>query len=142
MQDADLSHANTLQSLQATFRNANLPVPTDHLLYAEAHGTAIKTGCYIMPGDGSAGMLEDLLLQSVQDSPVRREAEVYIQKLVTIAEESGEIEPPSNLPKARLHAYLSGLKKHKKNIGIATEANCFNLDSEVLEPLRNFLALA
>lgn len=141
VQDADASHANTLQSLKATFRNAGLPVPDDHLTFANDTEKGLKVGCYVMPGDGSEGMLEDLLLQSVSDSPVKEEAENYIGKLLEIAD-TGAIEAPKNLPKAKLHAYLSGLKKHQKNIGLATAASCFNLDSAALEPLRAFLASA
>ncbi|EJE4688968.1 hypothetical protein AWI38_001338 [Vibrio parahaemolyticus] len=139
IQDADDSHVNTMQSIKATFQNLKLPVPDDPLTFKEKD--ALKVGFYIMPGTGEAGMLEDLLLQSVADSPVKKEAEAYIEKLVQLAT-NGDIPAPRNLPKARLHAYLSGLERHKKNIGLATKAGCFDLDSDALEPLRGFLQSA
>lgn len=139
IQDADESHENTVQSIKATFRNLELPVPDDQLSFKEED--SLKVGFYIMPGTGEAGMLEDLLLQSVSDSPVKQEAEAYIAKLVTLATE-GQIPKPRNLPKARLHAYLSGLERHKKNIGLATKANCFNLESDAFVPLASFLGSA
>ncbi|MDV6250154.1 DUF3226 domain-containing protein [Vibrio sp. EA2] len=137
VQDADASHQATIQSLQATLRNLDLPVPDDHLKFSEDNG--LKVGFYVMPGDGSAGMLEDLLLQSVEDNPVKLEAEKYIEQLLQLAQ-TETIVAPRNLPKARLHAYLSGLERHKKNIGLATKASCFNLDSHHLKPLSDFLS--
>ncbi|CAH0539808.1 DUF3226 domain-containing protein [Vibrio marisflavi] len=139
VQDADNSKASALQSLKATFSNLGLPVPDSDLEFRKNGKHPFKCGFYIMPGVDEQGMLEDLLLSSCTQETVKEEAIKYIERIEELSNERNDVKKPRNMAKAKLHAYLSGLEKHKPNIGLAVKASCFNLDSNKFDGLTTFL---
>ncbi|WP_019351052.1 DUF3226 domain-containing protein [Vibrio splendidus] len=141
IQDADNSHKAVIQSLQAMFRNNNLPAPKDHLeLVSNENDT--KFGFYVMPGNADSGMLENLLLDSVNDNPIKIEADIFIGRVFDLASENEHIDAPKNIAKAKLHAYLSAQKEFKPNIGIATQKGYFDLNSHHFDSIEQFLRKA
>jgi len=122
----------------------------------------IKIGIYIMPDNKENGMLEDLCLRSVKDSPLINcidelfkcakqiyesgELKEYFKKYEyfknkefykkIFSESDGKIK---NISKARVQAYLSTMPVVVSSIGIGAKKGYWNLESEVLDELKKFL---
>ncbi|MCF5762276.1 hypothetical protein K3H45_20635 [Aeromonas veronii] len=134
IRDADSSVKAALQSIKAILEKNGLSAPDSHSAIKAANNR--KVGLFIMPGNREQGMLENLVLDSVSDSPVKIQADQYIQNLKdTLPPEVF----PQNEHKARLHAYLSGMKKFVPSLGLATQKGYFDLDSEHFNELKQFL---
>ncbi|WP_447474150.1 DUF3226 domain-containing protein [Vibrio harveyi] len=136
VRDADLSQQSALQSVQSQLRKHSLPEPRVHGGFA--NDDRLKVGIFIMPGNRDQGMLESLMLDTVDDHPVKVAAEEYINNLPTLLENTA-FKPPKNIYKAKLHAYLAGMKDHKPSLGLAAQKGYFNLESPALESLKLFV---
>ncbi|HAU4908820.1 TPA: hypothetical protein F3P23_18845 [Aeromonas hydrophila] len=134
IRDADSSVKAALQSIKAILENNGLSAPNNHSSIKTAGNR--KVGLFIMPGNRDSGMLENLVLDSVSASPVKIQADQYIQNL---KENLPPEEFPQNEHKARLHAYLSGMKKFVPSLGLATQKGYFDLNSEHFDELKKFL---
>lgn len=134
IRDADSSLKAALQSIKAILERNGLSAPDKHSSIKINDNR--KIGLFIMPGNRDEGMLESLVLDSVSSNPVKIQADQYIQQLKdTLPPE----EFPRNEHKARLHAYLSGMKKFVPSLGVATQKGYFDLDSEHFDELKKFL---
>lgn len=137
VQDADNSKDAAITSLCALLHNNGLPKPEGHGQFSQKDGR--RYGIFIMPGNRDSGMLENLVLDSVDDHPAKIESEKYIDQLKTALSENEEYNFPKNEPKARLFAFLAGLEKYKPSIGIASEAQVFNFNSPHFDDINSFL---
>jgi len=137
IQDADNSLASAVESLKYLLNKHNLPVPNGHTEFKTTSG--MKCGIFIMPGNRDSGMLENLVLDTVDDHPVKVESDKYIASLRAILTDDEKPKFPKNEHKARLHAYLAGMEKHVSSLGLATQKGYFNLDSEHLDEIKTFL---
>ncbi|MFM4925134.1 DUF3226 domain-containing protein [Aeromonas veronii] len=134
IRDADGSINAALQSIKAILEKNGLSAPDGHSSIKAVENR--KIGLFIMPGNRDEGMLENLVLDSVSNSPVKIQADRYIENL------KNALPPdvfPQNEHKARLHAYLSGMKKFVPSLGLATQKGYFDLDSEHFNELKQFL---
>ncbi|SLM30424.1 conserved hypothetical protein [Desulfamplus magnetovallimortis] len=96
----------------------------------------INTGVYIMPGNSENGMLEDLCLSTVVDSPVLTCVNQYISCLRENLENNSF---PRNEAKAKMHTFLAGMCKFVPSLGIAAKKSYFNFESDILNDIKQFL---
>lgn len=137
VQDADNSKDAAVTSLCALLHNNGIPKPTGHGQFSQKDGRSY--GIFIMPGNRDSGMLENLVLDSVDGHPAKIESEKYIDQLKITLEGNADYKFPKNEPKARLFAFLAGLEKYKPSIGIASESKVFNFDSPHFDDINSFL---
>lgn len=134
IRDADKSQQAAVQSLQHYLKKYSLPTPSNHCEIKSIEN--LKVGIFVMPGNRDSGMLENLVLDSVADHPVKIEADRFIDQLKL---KLSDKEFPLNEHKARLHAFLSGMRKFIPSIGIAAQKGYFNFDSVHFNELKIFL---
>lgn len=131
IRDADQDPLGALQSVQDALRAASLPAPVGVLSPA---GDKPKVMIMIMPAENTPGALEDLCLQSVTQDPAMLCVGVYFQCL-----QKQGLPMPSNLPKARVQAFLASRQEAGKRLGEAAQAGYLPWDDKAFEPVRNFL---
>ena len=137
IQDADNSLNGTVDSIKSLLSKQSLPVPEGHTLFKTTSG--MKCGIFIMPGNRESGMLENLVLDTVDGHLVKVESDKYIDTLQAILTGSDTPKFPRNEHKARLHAFLAGMEKHVSSLGLAAQKGYFNLESEHLNDIKTFL---
>ncbi len=145
IRDADDDMDSTFQSVVELLKKYKQPSPDNVFEFNAKNGK--KVGIYIMPGVISGKMLEDLCLEVVKGSPVLDCVDGYIDCLDTntnkiesrVELEKGKFYFPKNLSKAKLHAYLAGMYEYVPNLGMATKKKYWDLDSPVLDHLKDFI---
>lgn len=137
IQDADVSQQSTIQSIQHLLTACKFPAPTGHAQFDTS--SHVKIGIYVMPGNRESGMLENLMLDTVNGHPVRMKSDHYISSVNQIKEQDDQFNPPKNEHKARLLAYLSGMEDSVSSLGLGAAKGYFNFESEVLDELKQFL---
>jgi len=98
-------------------------------------GRLARIGAFILPDNGSKGMLEDLCLApaAVREHP----AAECVSGFVECLEKVGVAR--SDWPKRRMHAYLAAQKDPDKLLGQAAQAGYFDFDDDCWAPLKHFL---
>jgi len=145
IRDSDEDINTTFQSIVDLLKKHKQSIPGKVFGFNADRGK--KIGIYIMPGIVSGKMLEDLCLEIVSGSPVLNCVEEYIKcleantgkKKSDSALEKDKFYFPKNLSKAKLHAYLSGMYEYVPNLGMATNKKYWDLDSPVLDHLKQFI---
>jgi hypothetical protein len=145
VRDADRNIDSAYQSIRNLLEKYAQPIPNGHNQFREEGGR--KTGIFIMPGNAKEGMLENLCLDTVINHPVYLCVNTYIDCLnrnLERVESDESYDPnkfyfPRNIHKAKLHAYLAGMEKFIPSLGIATKKGYFDLDSEILNDIKDFL---
>lgn len=138
IRDADESRDSAIDSVKYQLKKHNLPIPNAHAEFS--NNSKITTGFFIMPGNRDTGMLENLVLDSVADHPVKLCSDDYIDKLKNkLAEPNSNFNFPRNEHKARLFAYLAGMEKFIPSLGMAAKKGYFNLESNALNDIKSFL---
>lgn len=134
--DADDNASSALISIQDMLRDAGQPYPAYSGTFIYDNSQNIKVGIFIMPGFGVAkGMLEDLCLQSIKDHPIRPYVEEYISKVKQKMLSDG----PKNESKAKVLAFLAGMKESVSQLGIAAQRGCWSLEHEAFAEIRSFI---
>jgi hypothetical protein len=104
VRDAETSYASAEASVSDALASAGLPGPSD------VDG-ALRTTIFILPDQGSPGMLEDLCLSSVAGDPALECAD----SLIVCLEERGV--PFGTRAKARAHAFLASRPRPQAGVG-------------------------
>jgi len=134
--DADSNAMSALASLQKLLRDAQHPCPDKHATCAYDSNKDLKVGIFIMPGyRATKGMLEDLCLQSVAGHPIRPHMEEYISHV----KQEMQSNAPKNESKAKVLAFLAGMKESVSQLGIAAQKGCWPLEHETFMEIRNFI---
>ena len=133
IRDADTNSKAALASAQNLLKKYNQPYPKAHGEIAS--NGIVKVGLFIMPGNGSKGMLEDLCLQVVKDHPIMPYVEDFIGNLKNIT----TIRLPKNESKAKLQAFLAGMPVTVANVGLAAKKGYWAFDHESFSELQSFL---
>jgi hypothetical protein len=137
IRDADNSVDAAMNSVKYYLVKNNLPSPSLSGEFKKI-GT-MKVGVFIMPGNMCSGMLENLVLETVADNPVKISADKYIDELKETLNLSTSLKFPKNEHKARLYAFLSGMEKYVPSLGMAAKKGYFNLDSPALDKIKKFI---
>jgi len=128
--DADNDASAAFQSVQGALREAGLPFPAAPGVFT---GGPLRVGVLIIP-PGRPGMLETLCLESVADDGAIVCVDQFFECVKTNAHRK-----PSNMSKARVHAWLSSQEEPDKRLGEAARQGYWKLDHAAFEPLRDFL---
>ncbi len=146
--DADNSHQSKFRSIcDVLARHGNgLPIPERVGVYAYDESQSKKVGIYIMPGDSRDGMLEDLFLETVSDSPIMPCLDEYFSCLKGVLPQKPENVPaesgkhfPKNASKTRALGFLAASYESVNTVGLAAQKKYWNFDHPTLTELRSFL---
>ncbi len=129
--DADTDPNSAFQSVCAALRDAGLPVPQAPLI---SIGQKPKITVMILPAAGESGMLEDLCLRSVSQEPEMLCVEQYFNCL-----QEKVSTPPTNMSKARIHAFLASKPEADKRLGEASEAGYWPFQNPAFDQVKKFL---
>lgn len=134
--DADNNALSALVSMQKLLRDAQQPCPDKHATCVYDRDKDLKVGIFIMPGyRATKGMLEDLCLLSIGDHPIRPHMEEYISHI----KQEMQSNAPKNESKAKVLAFLAGMKESVSQLGIAAQKGCWPLEHEAFIEIRAFI---
>lgn len=135
VRDADEDAGSAFQSVKSAIENTKgVDVKAPAKINTWNTGCITKIGVFILPGDGSSGALEDLLLQ-VANSEIMKCVDSFINcvEIVDVTK--------FKKSKAKLKAFLCVGDDHEVvTAGSAIKkGNYFNLESDVFNKLKSFL---
>jgi hypothetical protein len=136
--DADTSAAATRRSLADRLqRITDLAFPSNGGWLAHPDGA--RVGFHVVPGTGDddQGELETLVWRALRDDSSRSPQILCVDSFLDCMRAAGA--SVRKLDKARIAALLSALSPDDPRLGPGTRAKCFDLDSDILTPLRAFL---
>ena len=130
VRDAEESGASAFQSVQSSLRNAGLSLP-DRPEERTAASPAVTV--MILPGGAQGGMLETLLCETFEGSPM----DGCIDGFFACAEAlPGSV---ARSDKARAHAYLATQAKPHLSVGVAAKNGYWDLNHSAFGSVRSFL---
>jgi hypothetical protein len=132
IRDADKSRTSAFQSVKGVLAKHNQPCPRKHAQFASSG--ALKVGVFIMPGNTTGSMLEDLCLQTVADDEAMACVNDFIHCLKTQAKCS-----PKNESKAKVQAFLAAMPDTVNSLGVGAQKGYWQLHHPALTELRSFL---
>jgi len=132
VQDADSDASAARQRCEQIFRQNQLPFPRRPQVI-DAAGP-LKTGIFIIPSLARVGAVEQLCLDSVQDTARASRSADFIDGLP----EAG-FPPVEDRDKAVVQAYLSAKPKLKKALWMALRDGCFDMTHDAFNEVRDFL---
>lgn len=135
--DADTDAQIAFQSVCSVLNNNDLNVPKEVSSFAPG---SLNVGVYIIPGGESSGSLESLCLSTVQSENITDCIEPFINcvKQKTSVRNT-RYKFPRNVNKAKCKAFLSAMEEDIPSLGIAARKGYWNLGSDKLKPLLDFL---
>ncbi len=125
------SAIQAFQSICGSLRHVGLPCPVAHGQFVDGPP---RVGIFIVPNGVDDGMLETLCLQSVSGLPEFPCVDGYFQCL------QGHVPLPTNLYKARAHAWLASRPKPALRVGEAAQAGYWPWDSDAFTDLWSFIS--
>ena len=131
IRDADDDPDGAFQSVCAALQNAGFARPKKPL---QPVGCLPQVVVMILPDGETPGMLEDLCLKSVKEDPAMRCVDEYFECL---QERDGRL--PSNLSKARVHAFLASRERPGLRLGEAAQKGHWPWEHPAFEQVRQFL---
>ncbi len=132
LRDADDDASAAFQSVCTALGQANLPVPPAVL---QPTGTKPIVRVMIVPHGKTSGMLEDICLDAVSTDPAISCVDSYFSCLNSIP----GFTLPNNMPKAKVHAFLSSRIEPDKRLGEAAEAGYWPFNNAACDSLKTFL---
>ena len=133
IRDADTDPQAAFQSVCNALCAAGLPIPTRPLLSTPSDERP-KVGVMILPAENESGMLEDLCLRAVAETPAMRCVTRYFECL----RQQGLAEP-RNLSKAKTQVFLASRSEAGLRLGEAAQKGFWPWDAPAFDPLKSFL---
>lgn len=130
IRDADENANDAFKSVTGVLRKIGLKTPDKPGGYSSG---VPMVGVFIMPDNSSGGMLEDLCLDTVKD----HEAMNCVDEFIACTKRLKE--GPKNISKAKVQAFLATRSRDVNSLGLGAQMGYWNLESEKLQPLINFL---
>ncbi|WP_017303852.1 DUF3226 domain-containing protein [Spirulina subsalsa] len=93
----------------------------------------VKITKFIMPDNGSSGMLEDLCLTAIKSSEIQC-ADNFLECIYNCSQRK-----PKNLAKAKIQAWLASQTNPGQRLGEAAQSGCIDWENEAFQPLREFI---
>lgn len=131
IRDAEANPQGAFQSVRDALRTSGLPASEKPETVENGQPQTI---ILILPNATTPGMLETLCLESVASEPAIQCVDQYFDCL---SQQTGF--SPTNVSKARLHAFLSGKSKPGLRVGDAASAGYFPWDHPAFDHIRQFL---
>ena len=132
IRDAERRPAQSaFQSVQGSLCRAGLPVPK---LMIQHFGISPTVSVFILPDNESDGMLETLLCQTFEDTPIDYCIESFFE---CVSAETGEGHHRPD--KARAHAFIATRRDPHVSVGVAAQRSYWDFDHAVFDGVRDFL---
>lgn len=129
--DADSDAAAAFQSVCDSLKRAGLDSPG--VAGGSANGPP-RVSVFILPDCKSKGMLETLCFQSIAGDTAIKCVDQYFECVKQAANRA-----PSNMDKARVHAWLASQVQPDKRLGEAAEARLWPWEDPAFNKLKAFL---
>lgn len=130
IRDADDNHEGAFESISSIVKKTGLKEPLKVETFGDGNP---KVGIFIMPGNSENGMLEDLCLQTVEDKPVMKHVNHYIDSVQKI--EDG----PKIIAKAKAQVYLASKPVTVYSVGLGAQKKYWDFTSGALDGVKQFL---
>lgn len=140
VRDADESQQSAVESIRFHLNRFGLPAPVAHCDFK--NNDKINVGVFIAPGFSEKGMLESLILESLESHPVKIAAGEYIENLrglLSPVNPQCQFNFPRNEAKSHMHAFLAGMEKFVPSCGMAAMKGYYDFTSPVFNEIRQFL---
>lgn len=131
VRDANDDHVAAFQSVCAALQNANLPVPERPWM---AVGNEPKIVVLILPKENENGILEDLCLEAANSDPAMPCVNQYFECI-----KKQSLNPPSNLSKAMVHAFLASRPDPDLRLGEAAQKGYWPFEDDAFKQVKTFL---
>lgn len=131
VRDADDSAETAFQSICGSLSGSGLLAP--HQMLESVPGTP-TIRVFIMPDNDQPGALEDLCLTAWENDPVMECVLDFMQCATTYASN-----PPNNIAKARIHAFLASREDPELRLGEAAQRRYLPWDVPAFNQLIGFL---
>jgi len=131
IRDAETNPSGAFQSVCDALNAAGMPVPAKTEMVKDGDP---NTSVLILPNATTSGMLESLCLESVATDL----AIICVDHYFDCLRKQG-VTLPSNITKARTHAYLSSKPKPDLLIGQAANAGYFPFSHQAFDHVKQFL---
>ncbi len=131
IRDADNDGANNaFKSIQNLIKRAKLTPPDKMNVFSSG---SPHIGVYILPDNKNKGMLENLCLESISDEPTLKCLDPFVNCI------DGLENPPKNIAKAKVQAYLAARQETARDVGEGAEKGYWNFDADCFTDLKEFL---
>lgn len=131
IRDADNNAGSSFQSIVDTLKEINLEPPNTINTFSNGKP---NVGIFIIcKPNSNSGMLEDLCLETVKNTPAMKCVEIFLECVLKLKT------PPKNVSKSMCQAYRAAMPESVPHTGLAAKKGYFNLDSSKLDELKNFL---
>ena len=130
IRDAEENAGSAFDSIINILKKENLKPPSKVNEFSQG---IPRIGIFIMPGNSDEGMLEDLCLQTVENHPVMKCVEAFID----CVKKSGN--QPGNIAKAKAQAFLAAMPEIVKSVGLGARKNYWDFNSSVMADLNTFI---
>ena len=135
--DADTDAQGAFQSVCSILNNNDLNFPKEVSSFISG---SPNVGVFIIPDGKNPGNLESLCLSTVQSESIAGCIEPFINCIrQKTSVKNTRYKFPRNINKAKCKAFLSAMEEDVPSLGIAAEKGYWNLDSDKLKPLLDFL---
>jgi hypothetical protein len=131
IRDADDNANSAFQSVCSALENAGFPQPSQS---GHTVGISPTVSVLILPDGQSPGMLEDVCLQSIVTHPILPCINQYLACV-----EGATSVLPSNISKAKIHAYLAAQSSPGKRLGESASTNYWQLTDQAFNGISQFL---
>jgi len=133
VRDAEKLEADSsFQSICGILKKYELPCPNEICKPFENDGK--KIGIFIMPDNRNCGMLEDLCIESIKDTPILKCIESFISCC-----ENQDKDIMTNTAKATMLAYLSTRPGIPNSLGLAARQNVWDFSKPCFDDIKQFL---
>lgn len=133
LRDAEEHSAkSTFDSICSDMKRAELPEPQDLMSFSL---TKPSIGVFVMPDNHRAGMLEDLCLESLENTD-------EIKHITDFFERAAVTDAAKDFSKRRIQAWLSISQTNdylQREVGTAAKAGFWNFDHPCFNKLKTFL---
>ena len=138
IQDADQDVSATFQRICSVLKNNGFedpPLKNSDFVLIESK----QVGVFILPDGQNRGMLETLCLLTVESTSESKPIMNCVEGFMRCVDEVKGVDHIKNRDKARVRVFLSAMRDDTPSLGVATQKQYWNLESDHLKPLLYFL---
>ena len=132
--DADKDSQIAFQSVCDVLKNNEIKAPKEESVFIS---DTLKVGVFIITYKENKGNLEALCLSSIESDSIMECIDSFTDCIKK--KKNSNYKTPINIHKAKCRAFLSAMEEDTPSLGVATKKEYWNLDSEKLKPLLDFL---
>lgn len=135
VRDADDNPQGAFQSICHSLKSAGLNAPTAPMTITDSKP---RVAVYICPSQNKKGAIENIILNSVKKLPVMECVNSFIDCLLN---NKTDLNPPHNIEKAKVQAFLSSKGEGGIQVGLASEKGYFPLGDPAFNDIKKFINL-